>query len=115
MISREVYERLLVIVCDLLLQDGELGAAAAFVIGWLSRGLATVVVQPLFRVRNMATQSTKPLYQVAGEVYSTKGIAGFFNGCFPEVMRGATLQAVLNLVKEQLTVANRRGLLVIGA
>jgi hypothetical protein len=96
-------------------RDGELGAAAAFAIGWLSRGLATVVVQPLFRVRNMATQSTKPLHSVAVEIYRERGIKGFFAGCVPEIMRGATLQACLNLVEEHLTVANRRGLLVLGA
>ena len=96
-------------------RDGELGAAAAFAIGWLSRGLATVIVQPLFRVRNMATQSTKPLYIVALEIYSEKGVNGFFAGCVPEIMRGATLQACLNLVKEHLTIANRRGLLFLGA
>jgi hypothetical protein len=95
-------------------RDGELGAAAAFAIGWLSRGLATVIVQPLFRVRNMATHSTKPLYVVALEIYSEKGFNGFFAGCVPEIMRGATLQACLNLVKEHLTVANRRGLVFLG-
>lgn len=95
-------------------RDGELGAAAAFAIGWISRGLATVVVQPLFRVRNMATQSTKPLYRVALEIYHEKGYKGFFAGCAPEIMRGATLQACLNLVKEHFTVANRRGLLFVG-
>jgi hypothetical protein len=63
----------------------------------------------------MATQSTKPLLSVAAEIYADKGFGGFFNGCLPEVMRGATLQAVLNLVKEHLTVANRRGLLLAGA
>jgi hypothetical protein len=36
--------------------DGELGAGTAFAIGWLARGLATIVVQPLFRVRVSGTR-----------------------------------------------------------
>ena len=42
------------------------------------------------------------------------GVPGFFEGCTPEVVRGATLQAFLNLVKERLTGFNRTALIAAG-
>ena len=42
-----------------LLQDGELGAGVAFLIGWGSRAIATAIVYPLFRLRYMKTVPDK--------------------------------------------------------
>ena len=70
---------------------------------WLARALGTVFTYPLFRLRNMATKSARPLSAVAADVWQDGGVRGFFSGCAPEVIRGATLQAFLNLVKEHLT------------
>ena len=95
--------------------DGELGGGVAFVIGWLARALATFLINPFFRVRNMATKSPKGFFAVAADVHKTGGVGGFFAGVVPEMVRGATLQACLNLVKEHFTAANRSALLMLGA
>jgi hypothetical protein len=63
----------------------------------------------------MAIKSPKGFFAVAADVHRAEGVSGFFAGVVPEMVRGATLQACLNLVKEHLTAANRSALLMIGA
>ena len=92
-----------------VLQDGELGASTAFLIGWAARALATAITFPLLRLRTTATalQKNDSVFSAAQRILREQGWSGFFSGLIPEMIRAATLQATLNLVKEHLTQLNR--------
>jgi hypothetical protein len=110
--------------------DGELGARSAFALGWTARALATCMTFPALKVRTLATmgrtaaegalphckggvpKGDKSVIAIVLELYRRKGfVGGFFSGLAPEMVRAATLQAVLNMVKEHATGFNTRVLL----
>ncbi|CAM9869651.1 unnamed protein product, partial [Chrysoparadoxa australica] len=97
----------------------ELTALQAFVLGAISRAVATLVVYPFIRARVLsASESTGdgkgPPGSVMGRlaaVLQSEGVKGLYTGATPELARGVLSSAIMLAVKERIQIVTRRMLL----
>eukprot|EP00934_Nitzschia_sp_Nitz4_P009399 Nitzschia sp. Nitz4//scaffold69_size99277//41416//42351//NITZ4_004630-RA/size99277-processed-gene-0.19-mRNA-1//1//CDS//3329556706//9389//frame0 len=95
-------------------KDKTLSAGEAFLLGMFARSVSTVLTFPFLRAKViMQTRkkaagddpnAPKPtILSLLGEIYSTDGVSGLFQGLGPEITRGAFSAALMMMIKEQIS------------
>ncbi|KUI62728.1 Peroxisomal adenine nucleotide transporter 1 [Cytospora mali] len=109
-ITYGAYERLK----PLLFPEGKpLNPGQAFILGALSKALATVVTQPLI-VAKVGLQSKPPpsrkgkpfksFVEVMQFIVENEGLLGLFKGMGPQILKGVLVQGILMMTKERVEI-----------
>lgn len=84
-----------------------LNALEAFVVGALSKAIATYLTFPMIRAKaivNTWKQGTTPpsLIEIMQDVYDKEGIPGLFVGIYPQLTKGVLNSAIMLMIKDTL-------------
>uniref|UniRef100_A0A7S1XZ49 Uncharacterized protein n=2 Tax=Phaeomonas parva TaxID=124430 RepID=A0A7S1XZ49_9STRA len=102
----------------------ELTSAEAFLLGAVSRAIATIILFPYARAKVVAQagknasadrpeeeRASASMVSVLVQIYRDEGVPGLFQGLGPELVRGVFSAALMLMVKEKLTASVKRALL----
>eukprot|EP00586_Coscinodiscus_wailesii_P019270 CAMPEP_0172497008 /NCGR_PEP_ID=MMETSP1066-20121228/94746_1 /TAXON_ID=671091 /ORGANISM="Coscinodiscus wailesii, Strain CCMP2513" /LENGTH=316 /DNA_ID=CAMNT_0013269581 /DNA_START=72 /DNA_END=1022 /DNA_ORIENTATION=- len=83
-----------------------LSSAEAFLLGMVSRTIATVLVFPYIRAKVMmqsgSDEKKKSIGSMMGEILKEGGMKGLFQGLGPELTRGVLSAALMMMMKERI-------------
>lgn len=109
-ITYGAYERLK----DIMFPEKILQPWEAFLLGALSKSLATIVTQPLIvakvglQSKPPPTRKSKPFrgfVEVMQFIIENEGILGLFKGIGPQIVKGLLVQGILMMTKERVEIA----------
>lgn len=97
--------------------SGELGGAAAFLLGGFSRAVSEMLTYPTLVIQYIQQSADhedkhKSVLGVAGGIWKREGFRGLYNGIVPQLGQAVLGAAIMMLAKEKVTNATK--LLVLG-
>ncbi|WFC98947.1 hypothetical protein MYAM1_001680 [Malassezia yamatoensis] len=108
-ITYGVFERLKTVI--LAASDGKMTPGKSFLVGALSKALATVVTFPyiLSKIRLQAQNSPhSSAFEVLGQIFHERGIAGWYQGMPAQITKAVLSQALLFYFRDYFEILTRK-------